>query len=95
PWRRSLKKSLNRKTDAIPTHYLPVTFNYEATGYDGVIMRPPSEAASLILQYTIGCSHNQCVFCPAYKQKQFRIRSIQEMGQDIIVSPPVWKDTHP
>jgi len=51
--------------------------------YEGVVIRPPSEADSLILQYTIGCSHNQCIFCPAYKQKQFRIRSLGEMEQDV------------
>lgn len=52
--------------------------------YDGLIIRPPSEADSLIFQYTIGCSHNRCIFCPAYKQKQFRIRSIREMEQDVL-----------
>lgn len=51
--------------------------------YEGVVIRPPSEADSLIFQYTIGCSHNQCIFCPAYKQKRFRIRSIAEMATDI------------
>ncbi len=51
--------------------------------YEGVVIRPPSEADSLILQYTIGCSHNQCTFCPAYKQKRFRIRSLAEMEQDV------------
>lgn len=51
--------------------------------YEGVVIRPPSEADSLILQYTIGCSHNQCIFCPAYKQKKFRIRSLAEMEQDV------------
>jgi radical SAM superfamily enzyme YgiQ (UPF0313 family) len=51
--------------------------------YEGVVIRPPSEADSLILQYTIGCSHNQCIFCPAYKQKHFRVRSLTEMEQDI------------
>ena len=52
--------------------------------YDGPIIRPPSEADSLILQYTIGCSHNRCIFCPAYKQKQFRVRGLGEMEQDIL-----------
>ncbi len=51
--------------------------------YEGVVIRPPSEADSLILQYTIGCSHNQCIFCPAYKQKRFRVRGLAEMEQDI------------
>ena len=61
--------------------------------YDGLIIRPPSEADSLILQYTIGCSHNRCIFCPAYKQKQFRIRSISEMELDVLDCVPDAKDT--
>ena len=51
--------------------------------YEGVVIRPPSEANSLILQVTIGCSHNKCTFCPAYKAKRFRIRSFSEIKQDI------------
>jgi radical SAM superfamily enzyme YgiQ (UPF0313 family) len=51
--------------------------------YAGIVIRPPSEAESLILQYTIGCSHNQCIFCPAYKQKRFRTRSLAEIERDI------------
>lgn len=61
--------------------------------YEGVVIRPPSEADSLILQYTIGCSHNRCIFCPAYKQKRFRIRSLAEMGQDIRSCLPACADT--
>jgi radical SAM superfamily enzyme YgiQ (UPF0313 family) len=61
--------------------------------YEGTVIRPPSEADSLILQYTIGCSHNQCVFCPAYKQKEFRIRGLSEMEQDILGCLPDFSDT--
>jgi radical SAM superfamily enzyme YgiQ (UPF0313 family) len=61
--------------------------------YEGVVIRPPSEADSLILQYTIGCSHNRCIFCPAYKQKRFRIRSLVEMEQDIRGCLPACADT--
>ena len=60
--------------------------------YDGPIIRPPSEADSLILQYTIGCSHNRCIFCPAYKQKRFRVRGLGEMEQDILGCIPVFND---
>lgn len=47
--------------------------------YEGLIIRPPSEAQSLILQVTLGCSHNRCTFCPTYKQTRFRIREKEEI----------------
>lgn len=47
--------------------------------YEGLIIRPPSEAQSLILQVTVGCSHNRCSFCPTYKQTRFRIRKTVEI----------------
>ena len=51
--------------------------------YEGPVIRPPSEANSLILQVTFGCSHNRCTFCPAYKGRSFRIKGIEEIRQDI------------
>ncbi|HYE81458.1 MAG TPA: radical SAM protein [Clostridia bacterium] len=51
--------------------------------YDGSIYRPPSEAQSLIIQATIGCSHNKCTFCSMYKDKKFRIRDVEEIFADI------------
>jgi radical SAM superfamily enzyme YgiQ (UPF0313 family) len=51
--------------------------------YEGSIYRPPSEARSLILQATIGCSHNQCAFCIAYQEKHFRVRLEADLFKDI------------
>jgi radical SAM superfamily enzyme YgiQ (UPF0313 family) len=51
--------------------------------YEGIVIRPPSEAGSLILQVTLGCSHNRCTFCPTYKGKRFRIRTLEEIREDL------------
>lgn len=51
--------------------------------YEGMIFRPPSEAESLILQVTTGCSYNRCTFCGAYRGKTFRIKKFEEVKEDI------------
>lgn len=51
--------------------------------YEGNVFRPPSEARSLIIQTTIGCSHNKCTFCYMYRDDVFRIRSQEEIIADI------------
>ena len=51
--------------------------------YEGVVYRPPSEARSLIVQVTIGCAHNTCTFCNMYKDKQFRVRKMEEIMADL------------
>lgn len=51
--------------------------------YVGAVYRPPSEAGSLIIQATLGCSHNKCTFCGSYLDKRFGIRSIEEIREDL------------
>jgi len=51
--------------------------------YEGMIYRPPSEANSLILQVTVGCSYNRCTFCHSFRDKIFRIKSFEEIKEDI------------
>jgi radical SAM superfamily enzyme YgiQ (UPF0313 family) len=51
--------------------------------YEGAIYRPPSEAHSLILQVAVGCSHNKCTFCGSFKDKKFRVKSFEEIKEDV------------
>ncbi|MCL2484908.1 MAG: radical SAM protein, partial [Endomicrobia bacterium] len=51
--------------------------------YEGTVIRPPSEADSLIFQITLGCSDNSCIFCPAYKDKTFRIKPLDIIFKEI------------
>ena len=51
--------------------------------YEGSVYRPPSEAYSLIVQATIGCAHDKCTFCSMYKDKQFRLRPVSDVVDDL------------
>ncbi len=51
--------------------------------YEGNIIRPPSEAYSILLQATVGCSHNKCTFCGAYKGERFKIKTDDIIQADI------------
>jgi radical SAM superfamily enzyme YgiQ (UPF0313 family) len=51
--------------------------------YEGFIIRPPSEADSILLQVTLGCSHNKCTFCGTYKEKRFNIKDDATIDADI------------
>jgi len=63
------------------------------TIYEGIVWRPPSEADSLILQATIGCSWNKCTFCAAYLEKDFRIKPLKEVEADIRTVLPYARDS--
>ena len=59
-------------------HHIPIR-------YIDPVFRPPSEAESLILPVTNGCSWNKCTFCEMYTapQKQFRAREEDETLESI------------
>ncbi len=54
--------------------------------YHGMVIRPPSEAKSYILQVSYGCSHNHCTFCGTYLDKPFRTRKMGEVLEDIALA---------
>jgi len=51
--------------------------------YQGNIIRPPSEAESILLQVTVGCSHNKCTFCGTYRGERFTIKKDSIIFEDI------------
>ncbi len=56
----------------------------EGMHYDGNCIRPPSEAYSILLQVTLGCSHNKCTFCGTYNDKRFTIKDDKIILSDIL-----------
>jgi len=55
--------------------------------YRGAVIRPPSEASSLIVQVTYGCSNGTCDFCGTYLDKPFGVRPFEEVVDEIIGLP--------
>ena len=51
--------------------------------YEGNIIRPPSEANSILLQVTVGCSRNKCTFCGTYRGERFKIKTDEIIWEDI------------
>jgi radical SAM superfamily enzyme YgiQ (UPF0313 family) len=51
--------------------------------YEGNIIRPPSEANSILLQVTVGCSRNKCTFCGTYRGERFQIKPDKIILEDI------------
>lgn len=63
----------------------------EGMHYEGICIRPPSEAYSILLQVTVGCSHNKCTFCGTYKDKRFRIKDEKIILSDILFASKYMK----
>jgi radical SAM superfamily enzyme YgiQ (UPF0313 family) len=66
-------------------------FENEGMHYEGTCIRPPSEAYSILLQVTVGCSHNKCAFCGTYKDKRFRIKDDKTIMSDILFASKYMK----
>jgi len=66
--------------------------DYEGMHYEGNCIRPPSEADSILLQVTLGCSHNKCTFCGTYKNKRFTIKDDEIILKDILFASRCMKN---
>jgi radical SAM superfamily enzyme YgiQ (UPF0313 family) len=60
--------------------------------YEEPVFRPPCESASLIIQATVGCPHNQCEFCGMYRTKKYRVRPLTEIKEDLEMARRVWRE---
>ncbi len=63
----------------------------EEMHYEGNCIRPPSEAYSILLQVTVGCSHNKCTFCGTYTGERFRIKDDRTILGDILFAATYMK----
>jgi len=59
--------------------------------YEGKIYRPWMEANSLLIQTTLGCTHNKCTFCDMFRDKRFRIRKIEDIFKDIDEAQQIYR----
>jgi hypothetical protein len=55
----------------------------EYQGFEQGPIRPPSEAASLLIRVTRNCPWNRCSFCPVYKGARFSLRPVAHVKRDI------------
>jgi radical SAM superfamily enzyme YgiQ (UPF0313 family) len=60
--------------------------------YEGRVIRPPSEADSILLEVTVGCSHNRCAFCGAYRGERFRNKDDATVLADIAYAADHFRD---
>ena len=58
--------------------------------YTGPVYRPPFEANSLLLQATVGCSHNKCTFCTMYRETPFAVCPTEQVEADIEEAARRW-----
>lgn len=55
----------------------------EYQGFEQGPIRPPSEASSLLIRITRNCPWNRCTFCRVYKRRDFSLRSVEHVLEDI------------
>jgi len=81
--RRLLAGIFNRQCEGIVGDLPRASAISAIMDYQGIVIRPPSEWNSIILQVTRGCSHNQCTFCGTYKGVRFHVKPESIIDRDI------------
>ena len=59
--------------------------------YTGPVFRPPFEANSLLLQVTVGCSHNACTFCTMYRDTCFQVAPMEQIEKDLLEAKALYR----
>ena len=52
--------------------------------YNGPIIRPQTDAYSLFVEVTVGCTHNSCTFCNFYDGYPFRVAPLEQIEEDLL-----------
>lgn len=76
------KTNIRRQRGELKLNHI-YSYKEQTMDYQGNIFRPPSEAYSILLQVTTGCSHNKCTFCGMYKGSRFSIKDDETIFRDI------------
>ncbi len=80
----SQRKKTDKKTNKMGNYFFPPPLRKpDQMHYEGMMIRPPSEANSILLQVTLGCSHNKCTFCSTFRDKRFDIKKDDVIFEDI------------
>lgn len=58
----------------------------ERMHFSGPVWRPPYEANSLLLQVTVGCTHDDCKFCSLYPDVKFKMSPLSEIIDDLLIA---------
>lgn len=58
--------------------------------YNGPIVRPPTDANSVFIEVTVGCTHNSCTFCSFYHGFPFRMAPMEQIEEDLQEAARRW-----
>ena len=50
---------------------------------NGPIVRPQTDAYSIFLEVTVGCTHSHCRFCSFYQGYPFQVASFEQIEEDL------------
>ncbi len=71
----------------IPKNYIFGTIDTKKVSdnmhYNGPIVRPPTDAYSVMLEVTVGCTHDKCKFCNFYKGFPFKVADLSQIEMDL------------